>query len=38
MQQRIKQVFDLEGMKNFVEKNINHTEWIEEEYGGHEES
>jgi hypothetical protein len=33
MQQRIKQVFDLEGMKNFVEKNINHTEWIEEEYG-----
>ena len=33
MQQRIKQLFDLEGMKNFVEKNINHTEWIEEEYG-----
>ncbi len=33
MKERIKEVFNLEWMKNFVEKNINHTEWIEEEYG-----
>ena len=33
MKERIKYVFDLEWIKNFVEKNINHTEWIEEECG-----
>ena len=33
MKERIKEVFNLEWMKNFVEKNINHTEWIEEECG-----
>ena len=33
MEERIKKVFDLEWIKNFVEKNIDYTEWIEEEYG-----
>jgi len=33
MKEKIKEVFNLEWMKNFVEKNIDHTEWIEEEYG-----
>ena len=31
--ERIKEVFDLEWIKKFVEKNIDYTEWIEEEYG-----
>lgn len=33
MKKRIKEIFDLEWIKNFVEKNIEYTEWIEEEYG-----
>jgi len=33
MKERIEEVFNLEWMKNFVEKNIDCTEWIEEEYG-----
>jgi len=33
MKERIKEVFNLEWIKNFVEKNIEFTEWIEEECG-----
>lgn len=33
MKERIKEVFNLEWIKKFAEKNIDHTEWIEEEYG-----
>ncbi len=33
MKEIIKEVFNLEWIKNFVEKNIEFTEWIEEECG-----
>lgn len=33
MKERIKEVFNLEWIKKFAEKNIDHTEWIEEECG-----
>ena len=34
MKERIREVFDLEKIKNFAETNIDKTEWIEEEYEG----
>ena len=30
---KIKEIFDLERIRKYVEKNIDLTEWIEEEYG-----
>lgn len=33
LEQRIKEVFDLDWIQKFVEKNIEYTEWIEEECG-----
>jgi len=33
MEQKVKEIFNLEWIKGFVEKNIESTEWIEEEYG-----
>ena len=33
MKEKIKEVFDLKRIRDFAEKNIDHTEWIEEEYG-----
>lgn len=33
MEGRIKEVFDLNQIQEYAKKNINHTEWIEEEYG-----
>ena len=33
MKQKLKEIFDLEWIQKFAEKNIHNTEWIEEEYG-----
>jgi hypothetical protein len=33
IKERIKEIFDLEWIRNFAEANINLTEWIEEECG-----
>lgn len=33
MKERIKEIFDLERIRDFVEKNIHDSEWIEEECG-----
>ena len=33
MKERIKEIFNLEWIKNFAEANIDLTEWIEEEHG-----
>ena len=33
MKETIKKVFDLKWIREFAEKNIDYTEWIEEEYG-----
>ena len=33
MKEKLKEIFDLEWIRDFAEKNINHTEWIEEECG-----
>lgn len=33
MKEKIKEIFDLERIREYVEKNIDLTEWIEEEYG-----
>jgi hypothetical protein len=33
MKERIKEVFNLEWIREFAEKNIDYTEWIEEECG-----
>lgn len=33
MEQRIKEIFNLERIREYVEKNIDYTEWIEEECG-----
>jgi hypothetical protein len=33
MKEKIKEIFDLEWIRDFAEKNIHNTEWIEEEYG-----
>ena len=33
MKERIKEVFNLGRIREYVEKNIDYTEWIEEEYG-----
>ena len=33
MKEKIKEIFNLEWIKNFAEANIRQTEWIEEEYG-----
>lgn len=33
MEERLKEIFDLEWIRNFTETNINSTEWIEEECG-----
>jgi hypothetical protein len=30
---RIKEIFDLNRIREYAEQNIQHTEWIEEEYG-----
>lgn len=34
MKERIKEIFNLEWIREFAEANINHTEWIEEDYDG----
>lgn len=33
MKERIREIFNLDWIRDFVEANIHHTEWIEEEYG-----
>ena len=33
MKEKIREIFDLEWIQEFAKKNIDHTEWIEEEYG-----
>ena len=33
MEQKLKEIFNLEWIRNFAEKNIDRTEWIEEECG-----
>jgi hypothetical protein len=33
MKERIKELFDLEWIRRFAADNIDHTEWIEEEFG-----
>lgn len=34
MKERIKEIFNLKWIRDFAEANINHTEWIEEDYDG----
>ena len=34
IEERIKEIFNLEWIRKFAEKNIHHTEWIEEVWGG----
>ena len=33
MKQKLRELFNLEWIQKFVEKNINHTDWIEEDCG-----
>ena len=33
MKQKLKEIFNLEWIREFAEKNIDRTEWIEEEFG-----
>ena len=33
MKQKLSKMFDLEWIQKFAEKNIDHTDWIEEDYG-----
>lgn len=33
MEQRLREIFNLERIKKFAEENIDQTEWIEEEFG-----
>jgi len=34
MKERIEEVFNLEWIRDFAEKNISQSEWIEEDYDG----
>ena len=33
MKEKLKEIFDLDWIREYAEANIDHTEWIEEEYG-----
>lgn len=33
MKQKLREMFDLEWIQKFAEKNIDHTDWIEKDYG-----
>ena len=34
MKEKVKEIFDLDWIRNFTENNIDYTEWIEEDYNG----
>jgi len=34
MKEKVKEIFDLDWIRNFAENNIDYTEWIEEDYNG----